>query len=121
MCHEHRVFCVETVPTVEELAAKLIGYVWCLCAGFQLAGSPDTLFLNDSFSPDGAQEYAVLRRLNDRWCQVDSITFGWIRSLDKACRCIREAVSGESDQYARIWGPATPRFHERDQRCAFCQ
>ncbi len=84
MCHEHRVFCVETVPTVEELAAKLIGYVWCLCAGFQLASSPDTLFLNDSFSPDGAQEYAVLRRLNGRWCQVDSITFGWIRSLDKS-------------------------------------
>ncbi len=117
MCHEHRAFCVETVPTVEELAAKLIGYVWCLCAG-----SPDTLFLNDSFSPDGAQEYAVLRRLNGRWCQVDSITFGWIRSLDKACRCIREAVSGESDHFARSWGVAAiPRFHEPDQRCAFCQ
>ena len=82
MCHEHRVFCLETVLTVEELAEKLIGYVWCLCAGFQLADSPDTLFLNDSFSPDGAQEYAVLRRLNGRWCQVDSITFGSVRSLD---------------------------------------
>ncbi|HEX3528082.1 MAG TPA: hypothetical protein VH988_13545 [Thermoanaerobaculia bacterium] len=121
MCHKRRVFCVETVSTVEELAEQLIGYTWCLCAGFQLSNAPDTLFLNDSFSLDGAQEYAVLRLLNGQWFQVDSITFGWIKSLDKACRCIRDAVSGPCDPYAPSWGSAAPRFHQPDQRCASCQ
>ena len=121
MCHKHRLYCVETVLTVEELAEKLIGTVWCLCAGFQLRDAADTLFLNDSFSPDGAQEYAVLRRLNGQWYQVDSITFGWVRSLDKACLYIRDAATGQSDQYARSWGIAAPRFHQPDQQCAHCQ
>jgi hypothetical protein len=121
MWNTNRIFCVETVSTVEELAEKLIGHIWCLCAGFQLADAPDTLFLNDSLSPDGFQEYAVFRRLKGKWFQVDSITFSWVESLEKACRYIRDAASGGSDLEAPKWGSAEPSFHQPDQHCAFCR
>jgi len=120
MLHENRVFCLAVVPTAAELAEKLIDYTWCLCTGFQLAGSPDTLFVNDSTSPDGAQEYAVLRRLDGDWFQVESITFGWIESIEKAAGYIREAITGAYDSDARTWGAFEPRFHEPGEPCIHC-
>jgi hypothetical protein len=121
MMHEHRVFCLAMVATDDELAEKLIHHAWCRCAGFQLQTSPDTLFLNDSTSPDGIQEYAVLRRLDGIWFQVESITFGWIKSIEKALGYIREAITGVYDPDARRWGAFEPRFHEPDEPCEYCR
>jgi hypothetical protein len=121
MWHNNRVFCLTPVSTADKLAAMLVHHTWCRCAGFQLETAPDTLFLNDSTSPDGAQEYAILRNLNGVWYQVDSITFGWIKSIAKASMYIRDAVAGVSDEFASVWGLAEPRFHEPDQPCAFCR
>ena len=73
--HENRVWCVSEVATAEELVRLLTETTWCCCTGFQIGSY---LFLNDSTSPDGAQEYAVCKRLDDGGLiQIESITFGW--------------------------------------------
>jgi hypothetical protein len=121
MMHENRVFCLTVVATEEELAEKLIHQTWCCCAAFQLQSSPDTLFLNDSTSPDGIQEYAVLRRLEATWFQVESITFGWIKCIDKAVGYIREAITGIYDPDSRRWGPVELRLHQAAESCEHCR
>lgn len=70
MMHRDRVFRVTAVESPEELAAKLFETIWTLCTAFSLG---DQTWANDSTSPDGAQEYAVIR--NGR--QVESITVSW--------------------------------------------
>ena len=70
MIHDKRVFMVNEVATVAELAENVTQHTWTLCTAFQLG---DLFFLNDSFSEDGAQEYAVVR--DGR--QIESITFSW--------------------------------------------
>jgi hypothetical protein len=75
MIHTKRKWKVTDIDTAEELAFKLTQYVWTGCAGFRLTGT-ELLFLNDSFSADGAQEYAVVVESTGR--QVESVTFGWM-------------------------------------------
>lgn len=67
MLHQHRRFGVITVQSAGELVENLTEHTWTLCTGFSLQG---LLFLNDSFSEDGAQEYAVVR--DGR--QIESLT-----------------------------------------------
>jgi hypothetical protein len=57
MVHKQRAFQITDVATFRELAQRLRWHTWSGCNGFR---KEDWLFLNDSFSPDGAQEYAVL-------------------------------------------------------------
>lgn len=70
MLHPMRRFNVVRIRSVEELAEQVTRYTWTLCTGFELDGY---LFLNDSFTEDSAQEYAVVK--DGR--QVESITFSW--------------------------------------------
>ena len=58
MIHKNRCFGVGNVQTIEELAEKLTTATWTLCTGFRFQG---LLFLNDSFTEESAQEYAVIR------------------------------------------------------------
>ena len=77
MMHNNRVWCVSPVETAEELADKLTQYSWCCCTGFEL---DDYLWLNDATGPDGAQEYAVVRKPTGdgpHFWQVESITASW--------------------------------------------
>ncbi len=87
MIHKTRMFSVKKVESTEELAHMLTERTWCLCNGFQLG---DLYFLNDSFSEDGAQEYAVFKDGH----QIESITFGWC-SFDEALRLINDLMSGK--------------------------
>jgi hypothetical protein len=81
--------------SVEELAEALTEMTWCGCAAFQVRGTP-YLFVNDSFGPDGAQEYAVLKPDGPEFVQVESITFSWC-TREKALEYIRRIVAGEFD------------------------
>ena len=56
MLHQKRIFGVGDIEGIEELAEKLTETTWTLCTGFRFQG---LLFLNDSFTEDSAQEYAV--------------------------------------------------------------
>ena len=71
MIHTDRVFGVVEIPDIKTLANQLFHYTWTGCTGYQL---DEYLFLNDSFSPDGAQEFAVFRKSDGKFIQIESIT-----------------------------------------------
>ena len=116
MMHKARRFCVVAVDSAETLAEKLTQHDWCGCAGFKLGG---LLFLNDSTSADGAQEYAVV--VESTLIQVESITFGWMKQ-DDAQECIKRLIGNAGscgDMHVRITNKIeTPSEHGTCARCA---
>lgn len=116
MIHEKRRFKVEPAESARELAEQLATRTFCGCQGFEYRG---VLFLNDSFSADGAQEYAVLVPVaRDSYEQVESITFSWC-SVPTAERYILEAARGD---YKRIAGPLALSLQTPDEHgvCSLC-
>lgn len=96
MFHKNRTWSIAKVESVEALAEKLVDCSWTLCTGFELQGY---LFVNDSLSEDGAQEFAVVRRpecRHDPWKQVESITFSWC-TKEQARRHIERSINGDFD------------------------
>lgn len=120
MFHADRVWCVAEATSAEELARQLTETTNCCCTAFALG---NYLFLNDSTSPDGAQEYAVVKRLGrrGRLDQIESITFSWC-DVAGALRYIREALAGHYDRhdFRREVAPVlqTPEQHGRCAHCA---
>lgn len=120
MFHYNRVWCVSPVASAEELARKLIETTWCCCTAFELDGY---VWLNDSTSPDGAQEFAVVKKDggNGAPVQIESITFGWCDE-PKALEYIRGTLAGEDDQnsFRRQVAPVlqSPEQHGRCPHCA---
>jgi hypothetical protein len=119
MLHKNRIFAVSPVETAPELAEKLTRHTWTCCTGFSLTGHPEYLFLNDSFSEDGAQEYAVLKRSREGRVtrQVESITFGWC-SQDRALELIQEVVSGAYDDGS--WPISVRTEPSSNHHCGLC-
>ena len=120
MFHSNRRWCISKLRSAEELAGKLTETIWCCCTGFELDGY---LWLNDSTSSDGAQEYSVLKLNgpNAKPVQIESITFGWcdeVTSLDY----IKHTLAGLDDQnsFRREVEPIleTPETHGRCGHCA---
>lgn len=91
MLHKNRRWVVADVGSAEELAKMLTERTYTLCAGFRYGGY---LFLNDSFSEDGAQEYGVIKEATGK--QVESITFSWC-DYERALQLIREIARGDFD------------------------
>ena len=120
MFHDDRTWCVTPVGSAEELARKLHTTVWTCCSAFELDGY---LWLNDSTSPDGAAEFAILKRLapDGPMLQVESITFGWC-DYDETLRYIRQTLRGDFDSgsFVREVRPRlqTPDKHGRCPHCA---
>ena len=117
MIHANRVFqIVEEMTDIASLAESLTQHTWTLCTAFRLVTPPDAvplLFLNDSFSENGAQEYAVIR--NGR--QVESITFSWC-SRAEAHNHIDWLVQGGGGDY----GPVEAHLEPADTHlCALCR
>jgi hypothetical protein len=106
--HTKRRFLIKKVSSVEELAEDLTRCTWTLCTGFELEGY---LFLNDAFSEDSAQEYAVIK--DGR--QVESITFGWC-SREQAEVHIRAVLAGQQVDM----GPVSPRLNH-GKVCHLCR
>ncbi len=101
MIHTRRVFhIVEEVHSIADLAENLTQHTWTLCTAFKLIAASDAeplLFLNDSFSENGAQEYAVIRAGQ----QVESITFSWC-SRGEAYNSIAWLTRGGSEDYGPV-------------------
>lgn len=102
MLHSKRIWSLSAVTTAEELAHKLVHYTWTGCQSFQLSGY---IFANDSTSADGAQEYAVLKRVEgeQELLQVESITFSWCDEM-QSLALILQIAAGELDStiYGRV-------------------
>lgn len=109
MIHKRRRYDVKKVETVDELAEEVTRCTWTCCTGFELKGY---LFLNDSFTEDSGQEYAVVK--DGR--QVESITFSWC-DRDQAARHIRDVLAG---QHVDI-GAANPRTDHSSKVCHLCR
>lgn len=120
MIHLKRQWCVNAVGTPEELADRLTQQTWTLCTAFRLG---EYLFLNDSTSEDGAQEYAVVKLPDDASVyprQVESITFGWC-DLARGLEYVRRTLAHEfddSDTCLPGLRLETPEQHGRCPRCA---
>lgn len=120
MFHRNRVWCVTPVESAEDLARKLTETTWTCCTAFELAGY---LWLNDATSPDGGQEYGVIKKAgpNGRSLQVESITFSWCDRAT-ALEYIQRTLRGEDDanDFAREVSPSlqTPPEHGRCCHCA---
>ena len=120
MFHDKRVWSVSSVGSAKELAKKLTSVTWSCRNGFELGGY---LWLNDAMSPDGAQEYAVLKRDggNGKPVQIESITFSWCDEA-KALAFIRSTLDGYDDdnQFRKEVDPVlqSPADHGRCAHCA---
>jgi hypothetical protein len=96
MIYSRRRFQIHAAHDAEELAHKLTQQTWTLCTAFLLY---EYVFLNDSFSEDAAQEYAVVK-LGCGWPRiVESITFSWCKET-RALELIRRVLLGEFDHAA---------------------
>ena len=119
MLHANRTWCVSTVESAEELATKLCETTWCCCTAFELDGY---VFANDSTSPDGAQEYGVLKRMEGpaHYLQVESITFGWC-NRDECLRHIQRTLAGEYDSSPFVHAVKVDiQTSEEHGRCGHC-
>jgi hypothetical protein len=109
MIHINRHFQVSEVLSIADLVESLTEHTWTLCTAFRLG---DILFLNDSFSEDGAQEYTVVR--NGR--EIESVTFSW-QSRAEAHNTITWLVEGGGGDY----GALSPILEGPDEhRCPLC-
>jgi hypothetical protein len=80
--HHHRTFAVGVVDNLDELVDKLTDRTWTLCSCFAYQA---LLLANDSFSEDGAQEYAVYKEGR----QIESLTVSWMTR-----ESLREVITG---------------------------
>ena len=115
MLHSHRTWTVKDCPSAETLADDLTRTTWTLCQGFRYG---DTLWLNDSTSPDALQEYAAVRTSDG--LQVESITVSWCDAA-KMLDYIRAIAAGEQVfpcGYIDLARIETPAQHGRCPHCA---
>ena len=118
MLHADRRFSVTSEEDAEQLAYKLTTRTWTGCTGFRHGGY---LFLNDSFSADGAQEFAVFRgqELAGKLVQIESITFGWMNA-EEAVTTIRDVARGRYDDVMHVVHELTLEPPEQHERCPLC-
>ncbi len=111
MLHHHRRFAVTVVPSIEELTEKLTQHTWTLCTCFAYHG---LLLANDSFSEDGAQEYAVYKEAR----QIETLTVSWM-TQERLHKVVEALLRGEYTEY----GPVAPLHTEpaREHTCSLCQ
>jgi hypothetical protein len=74
------------------------------------------LFLNDSFSPDGAQEYAVFKISNGQFIQIESITVSWC-----SAELSLEVILSESLKSQLLMKPHQLKIENAEtHRCRYC-
>jgi hypothetical protein len=113
MIHHQRRFAVTVIDSIEELVRQLTQYTCTLCTCLEYHG----LFLaNDSFSEDGAQEYAVYKEGR----QIESLAVSWMTPAQ-----LREVIEGLlRGDYDEIEFRPTYRLQTEpvsEHRCVLCQ
>jgi hypothetical protein len=101
---QQRPIAVQRIADAGLLAEKLFETTWCSCDAFDFGG---IVFVNDSTCPDGAQEFAVIvtNHPGSRdGRQTDSITFGWMKTVDEVFAAIVRAVSDDNHNVATKGG-----------------
>jgi len=78
---------------VARLAYDLADVTFCGCQGFKI---DNYYLLNDSTGADGAQEYAVFKKVDNQLIQIESITFSWCNHHE-ALQYISNILFGKYD------------------------
>lgn len=118
MIHDKRVWCVIDVNDPKKLAELLTEYTNTLCTGFRYSGY---LYLNDSLSENGAQEYGIVREHDGK--QVESITFSWC-TREESLEYILDISAGKYDNQAWDSGITIGKqiqTMEQHGRCPLCE
>jgi hypothetical protein len=121
MLRERRTWSEGVAQAPEDVARELTSRTWTGCTCFKVKGQKGIyLFLNDSTSADGAQEYAVVKRTEDgRYFQLESVTFSWC-SHDWALWFVRAVAADEFDE-GQFVREVFPRLEpERNHACHLC-
>jgi hypothetical protein len=113
MIHHQRRFSVTVIDSIEELVRQLTHYTRTLCTCLEYQG----LYLaNDSFSENGAQEYAVYKEGRQR----ESLTVSWMTPAR-----LREVIEGlRRGDYDDMEFRPTYRLQTEpasEHRCGLCQ
>jgi hypothetical protein len=113
MIHHQRQFAVTIVSSLEELTEHLTAHTCTLCTCFAYQG---LLLANDSFSEDGAQEYAVYKEGR----QIESLTVSWM-TRESLQEVIEGLLSGAYE--ALEFRPIQPLRTEpaSEHSCALCR
>jgi hypothetical protein len=114
MMHDKRRFHIKRTNGPMSLACALTFGTKTLCSGFELElNGKRMLFLNDSFTEDSLQEYAVV--IDGR--QVETLTVSWMNPLllAKAFHAFSLAI-GHHD-----YGSCTPTLDYEDHTCELCR
>ena len=112
MLHKQRTFCVTPVADLSTLVAKLTAHTWTTCTGFLW---DNLLLLNDSFSENGAQEYAVFRDARE----IESLTVSWMQPAQLTATLTTLNSSPAPGNYGPLRNPLeTPAQHGRCPACA---
>lgn len=116
MFETKRTYTIKKVDAAYQLADWLTQMTWCGCNGFEYNGY---LFLNDSTSPDGAQEYAIYRILNNgQHKKTESVTFGWM-SYQEAVTWIKTRLT-KDDAFPTINATVINLDDNPAHRCFMC-
>lgn len=111
MMHRNRRWMVTDMVDATDLGEELTRVQWTLCTGFRCNG---LLWLNDSFSEDSIQEYAVVRESD--MAQIESITVGWcdpVKVADYQQQFERGVVGPWPMGNVNRWQIETPEEHSR--------
>jgi hypothetical protein len=114
MFSHNRVWSIAEATSVATLAYDLTQTSWTLCQGFRLCGY---LFLNDSTSENGAQEFAVVREEDCQ--QVESITFGWCTE-ERAAKHLLNALAGDCNEQMGAVHPWQIESRDQHGTCYLC-
>lgn len=124
MLHDNRNWCLGEVASAEELTSELTAITWCPCQAFRIKDIPDYLWLNDSTSPDGAQEFAVVRIDSETgtMTQIESLTISWM-NRDELLTTVLSILRNQHDAENGWTQPVTPMIqspkdHGRCHHCA---
>ncbi|MBX3439812.1 MAG: hypothetical protein KF861_20145 [Planctomycetaceae bacterium] len=117
MWHKQRFWSLQAVESAEKLTQQLTEFTWTGCQAFELGGY---ILANDATSPNGAQEYGVLRPDPDddsRLIQIESITFSWC-SEARALELLQRMLRGEFDLH--VLGHLGRSQFQAPERHGFC-
>jgi hypothetical protein len=109
MIHASRRFHLIEVDSVGQLVDDFKKCTWTLYTGFAFQG---LLFLNESCSEDGAQEYAVVRDGQ----QIASLTVAWM-SRAELHKTIDALLQGRDVDYGPVHSVID---HAEDHHCPLC-
>jgi len=116
MTHSRK-YKIAKITDVKELA-KQIMTTQTLCMGFEHEG---VLFLNDSFTEDSAQEYAIVIPQKDgSFAQTESVTFSWIVDTEKVLETIGYCLTTKDLATAPIVIPVNIQLFPH-KTCRFCE